>query len=81
MVHTSIGDYLRADVSAGTNDGKKAQEFMNVEKLVPDETVTAVWTTLPSRITIYLFVVLKVQADWKVTVFADGHNKIIASRC
>uniref|UniRef100_A0A7N0T106 adenylate kinase n=1 Tax=Kalanchoe fedtschenkoi TaxID=63787 RepID=A0A7N0T106_KALFE len=41
LVHISTGDLLRAEVSAGTEIGLKAKEFMNAGKLVPDEIVTA----------------------------------------
>ncbi|KAL9399693.1 hypothetical protein Peur_008654 [Populus x canadensis] len=36
-VHISTGDLLRAEVSAGTEIGNKAKEFMNAARLVPDE--------------------------------------------
>lgn len=42
LVHISTGDLLRAEVAAGTEIGKKAKEFMNAGRLVPDEIVTAV---------------------------------------
>ncbi|KAF8031370.1 hypothetical protein BT93_D0535 [Corymbia citriodora subsp. variegata] len=44
LVHISTGDLLRAEVSAGTDIGNKAKEFMNAGKLVPDEIVTAMVT-------------------------------------
>lgn len=42
LVHISTGDLLRVEVSAGTDIGNKAKEFMNSGQLVPDEIVTAV---------------------------------------
>lgn len=42
LVHISTGDLLRAEVSSGTEIGKKAKEFMNSGSLVPDEIVIAV---------------------------------------
>ncbi|CAN1290324.1 Adenylate kinase 5, chloroplastic [Linum perenne] len=42
LVHISTGDLLRAEVSAGTEIGNRAKEFMNAGRLVPDEVVTAV---------------------------------------
>lgn len=42
VVHISTGDILRAEVSAGTEIGNKAKEYMNSGRLVPDEIVTAV---------------------------------------
>ncbi|XP_010505275.1 PREDICTED: adenylate kinase 5, chloroplastic-like [Camelina sativa] len=41
LVHISTGDLLRAQVSAGTDIGKRAKEFMNSGSLVPDEIVIA----------------------------------------
>ncbi|KAH9806541.1 Adenylate kinase 5 [Citrus sinensis] len=37
LVHISTGDLLRAEVSAGSEIGNKAKEFMNAGQLVPDE--------------------------------------------
>lgn len=51
LVHISTGDLLRAEVSSGTEIGKKAKEFMNFGSLVPDEIVIAV---LIQNITYYL---------------------------
>jgi len=42
LVHISTGDLLRAEVSSGTDIGKRAKEFMNSGSLVPDEIVIAV---------------------------------------
>jgi adenylate kinase len=42
VVHLSTGDMLRAAVDAGTELGKKAQEYMNSGKLVPDELIIGV---------------------------------------
>lgn len=42
LVHISTGDLLRAEVSSGTEIGKKAKEYMENGHLVPDEIVTAV---------------------------------------
>ncbi|KAJ6296215.1 hypothetical protein OIU78_024120 [Salix suchowensis] len=44
LVHISTGDLLRAEVSAETEIGNKAKEFMNAGRLVPDEIVTAMVT-------------------------------------
>lgn len=41
-MHISTGDLLRAEVSSGTDIGKKAKEYMENGLLVPDEIVTAV---------------------------------------
>ncbi|XP_047308263.1 adenylate kinase 5, chloroplastic isoform X2 [Impatiens glandulifera] len=45
LVHISTGDLLRAEVSAGTDIGNKAKEYMNAGRLVPDEIVNAMVTT------------------------------------
>jgi adenylate kinase len=42
LVHISTGDLLRAEVSSGTEIGKKAKEYMDSGKLVPDQDVTDV---------------------------------------
>ncbi|KAK6942236.1 hypothetical protein RJ641_027613 [Dillenia turbinata] len=45
LVHISTGDLLRAEVSAGTEIGNKAKEYMNTGRLVPDEIVTEMVTS------------------------------------
>lgn len=40
LVHISTGDLLRSEVAAGTENGKKAKEYMAKGLLVPDEIVT-----------------------------------------
>lgn len=42
LVHVSTGDLLRAEVSAATEIGNRAKEYMNSGRLVPDDIVTAV---------------------------------------
>ena len=42
VVHLSTGDMLRAAVAAGTDVGKKAKDFMDAGKLVPDEVIIGV---------------------------------------
>lgn len=39
LTHISAGDLLRAEVAAGTEAGKEAQEYMQRGQLVPDTTV------------------------------------------
>jgi adenylate kinase len=41
VVHVSTGDLLRENVRNGTDVGKKAKEFMDQGKLVPDDIVIA----------------------------------------
>ncbi|XP_038984088.1 probable adenylate kinase 5, chloroplastic [Phoenix dactylifera] len=40
LVHISTGDLLRAEVSQGTEIGKKAKEYMDNGMLVPDDIIT-----------------------------------------
>ncbi|KAJ4791983.1 adenylate kinase family protein [Rhynchospora pubera] len=49
LVHISTGDLLRAEVSSGTEIGKKAKEYMDSGKLVPDEIVTDMVVSRLSR--------------------------------
>ncbi|KAG5559514.1 hypothetical protein RHGRI_009141 [Rhododendron griersonianum] len=49
LVHISTGDLLRAEVSAGTEIGNKAKEYMDAGRLVPDEVVTAMVTARLSQ--------------------------------
>jgi Adenylate kinase len=46
VVHLSTGDMLRAAVSAGTEVGKMAKDFMDSGKLVPDEVIIGVVSCL-----------------------------------
>ncbi|MCF0104419.1 MAG: adenylate kinase [Eggerthellaceae bacterium] len=41
LAHISTGDMLREAVAAGTELGKKAQEYMSAGKLVPDEFIVS----------------------------------------
>ena len=42
--HISTGDIFRANIKAGTELGKRAQEYMNRGELVPDELVVEIAT-------------------------------------
>ena len=42
--HISTGDIFRANIKAGTELGKRAQEYMNKGKLVPDALVVEIAT-------------------------------------
>ena len=42
--HSSTGDIFRANIKAGTELGKRAQEYMNRGELVPDELVVEIAT-------------------------------------
>ncbi|XP_030951518.1 adenylate kinase 2, chloroplastic-like isoform X2 [Quercus lobata] len=39
LVHVAAGDLLRAEVAAGSDNGRQAKEFMEKGQLVPDEIV------------------------------------------
>ncbi|KAF8712631.1 hypothetical protein HU200_028387 [Digitaria exilis] len=39
LVHISAGDLLRAEIAAGSDNGKQAKEYMEKGQLVPDEIV------------------------------------------
>lgn len=39
LVHVSAGDLLRAEIAAGSENGRRAKEFMEKGQLVPDEIV------------------------------------------
>ena len=43
--HISTGDIFRANIKAGTELGKRAQEYMNRGELVPDDLVIEIATT------------------------------------
>lgn len=49
LVHISTGDLLRAEVAAGSEIGKKAKEYMDNGRLVPDEIVTDMVVSRLSR--------------------------------
>lgn len=42
LTHIAAGDLLRAEVAAGTECGKKAEEYMQQGKLVPNDIVVTV---------------------------------------
>ena len=42
LAHISTGDLLRAEISSGSENGKKAKDYMDKGQLVPDEIVVMV---------------------------------------
>ena len=42
LVHIAAGDLLRAEITAGSENGKRAKEYMEKGMLVPDEIVVMV---------------------------------------
>lgn len=42
LVHIAAGDLLRAEISSGSENGKRAKEYMEKGQLVPNEIVVMV---------------------------------------
>lgn len=42
LVHIAAGDLLRAEIAAGTENGRRAKEYMENGQLVPNEIVVMV---------------------------------------
>lgn len=42
LVHIAAGDLLRAEIAEGTENGKRAKEYMEKGELVPNEIVVMV---------------------------------------
>lgn len=45
LVHIAAGDLLRAEVAAGSENGRQAREYMEKGQLVPNEIVVMVRRT------------------------------------
>lgn len=42
LVHIAAGDLLRVEISSGSENGKRAKEYMDIGQLVPNEIVVMV---------------------------------------
>ena len=42
LVHVAAGDLLRAEIATGSDNGKRAKQYMEKGQLVPDEIVVLV---------------------------------------
>lgn len=42
LVHIAAGDLLRAEIATGSDNGKRAKQYMEKGQLVPDEIVVMV---------------------------------------
>lgn len=81
LVHISTGDILRAEISAGSEIGNKAKEFMNSGRLVPDEIVTTVRRGSMLFRAQNWFSYLCGVRDVSFFCFVDGDNTVIRQGC
>lgn len=54
LIHIAAGDLLRAEVAAGSENGRRAKEFLEKGQLAPIEIVAMVW----SRFYVHLYVII-----------------------
>ncbi len=77
VVHLSTGDMLRAAVSAGTDVGKQAKDYMDSGRLVPDDVIIGV-VSFCASIFRCMCIVFVVGGGWGEYVWGRGGRNLFA---